>query len=333
MQFPIKNLSLALMIAGLTACGGGGDGGKKSSSSAANAPIPSSSSQASVSVSSSLASSSAASSVAAPSVSVVEIKDCGLNETKADNAYTIFADYDVSTQNQMLLNFSGWNHATNGSATEWVNLKLPGSTYNFNSAAKVNDSCNGVDALNIVLVKKIADWDHQHANGFEKTITSDGKKFGDIKNLVLDLKINSAKTFIPTVASLKSTYSPTYVNQTKIDSLDSGKVNIGITIYDGKSSTVLSASYIIELDQATVADKWVRVTIPVAAMKFCSTTNYNCSNRTLADLNSTVIAGIIFVAETKSGEVLRGDIAGWSSAVPETFKEVDVSFKKIEFQL
>jgi hypothetical protein len=46
-----------------------------------------------------------------------------------------------------------------------------------------------------------------------------------------------------------------------------------------------------------------------------------------------VIQRGLFVAETNSGAVLRGNINPWNTSVPETFKEVDLSFKKIEFEL
>jgi hypothetical protein len=266
---------------------------------------------------------------------VAEITDCGLNINKpaTDDFYPLFTDYYTDIHNQALPNFSGWNHTTTVNGAEWANLKHSPDTYKFSSTAAVNEDCNSVDTLNMVFVKKIADWDRQHANGFEKTIISDGKKFGDIENLIVDLKINSAKTSIPTVTSLKDIYVPTYVNEATIDALESGKVNIGITIYDSGTDTVLSASRIIELNQATLADKWIRITIPMADLKFCSTEEYTCTSKTLADISSTVIKGIRFVAETKSGAVLRNSISTWSSTTPETFKEVDVSFKKIEFQL
>lgn len=247
----------------------------------------------------------------------------------ANKTFALFADYDGGVQNQTLLNFSGWNHATNGSTTEWVNLKYTGATYNYSSTAKVNDSCTGVDTLNMILVKKIADWDRQHSNGFKKTITSNGYKYGDITNLVIDLKINSAKTFIPEIATLKTTYA-SYVNGSVIDALDEGKVNIGITMYDGGT---LNAAINIQLDQSTLLDKWVRVNIPVKDMTFYSESNYVRTAKTLTDLSNIVISEVLFVAETKSGAVLRNSIGTWSTATPETFKEMDLSFKKIEFQL
>jgi len=344
--------SLSFIIASLAACGGGGGySTPKASSTAAlsSTPVPSSvaaSSMPASSIAASVApeSSAAISSLAnasdettsnaqtlASGVTLAEIQNCGVNISAAAKTYALFADYDGGVQNQSLssLNFSGWNHATNGVTAEWTNLAKTGTTYNFSTSAKVNDSCNGADTINMVLVKKVADWDHQHANGFEKNILAMGYKFGDINNLVLDVKINSANTKVPTVASLKTTYA-SYVTGATVDAMDAGKVNIGITLHDGGN---LNAAIIIEVDQATMLDKWVRVTIPMNKLTFYSEVNYVRTNKSLADLSNVVIQRGLFVGETKSGNVLRGNINPWSTSVPETFKEMDISFKKIEFQL
>ena len=339
MQSLIKTCALPIVLLSLTACGGGGGGSKPAPSSAASSVAPSSTP----------ASSAAASSVAAANettqaavnytgYSVAQIDNCGVGITApaADKGFVVLGDYDAGAQNQTLLNFSGWNHTTNGSATEWKNLKLAGSNYDFSSSGKVNSGCNSVDTLDIVLVKKIADWDHQHSNGFERNILPFALMFGDIENVVLDLKINSAKTSLPSLDSLKTTYASNVSSET-IDGLESSKVNIGMVIYDGKEEPILDAKRIIQLDQSTLADKWIRVTIPMKDLTFCSNSNYNCTPKTLADLSNKLIAGIQFVGETKTGLVLRNHIkeADWNIAnpPPETFKEMDVSFKKIEFQL
>lgn len=358
MQSLIKTCALPVVLLSLTACGGGGGGGSKPapspvpssiaassiapSSTPASSVAPSSIPASSLAASSADASSSAASSAVAgnestqaatayPNYSIAMIDNCGVGISAANKTFTIFADYDGGVQNQSLssLNFSGWNHATNGSTTEWKNLKLAGSNYNFSNSAKVNSNCNSVDTLDMLLVKKIADWDHQHSNGFERSILAYGYKFGDIENLVFDVKINSAKTSIPSVDSVKTTYA-SYVNATTVDALEDGKVNIGITLGD---STNLNGAIIFQLDQTALSDQWVRVTIPMNKLSFYQEINYNRTPKTLADLSNVVIKRMLVVGETKSGAVLRGNINPWSTSVPETFKEMDLSFKKIELQL
>ena len=181
----------------------------------------------------------------------------------------------------------------------------------------------------MVLVKKIADWDRQHSNGFERNILAHGYKFGDIENLVVDIKINSTNTSIPSVASLKTIYA-SYVSAATIDALDEGKVNLDITLHDGAN---LFGKIIVQLDQETLKDQWVRVTVPMNKVSFYQEINYNRTTKTLADLSNVVIQRMLIVGETKKGAVLRGDINPWTTSVPETFKEMDLSFKKIELQL
>ena len=263
--------------------------------------------------------------------SVAIIDNCGHKISIDDKTYSLFSGYDNTKENINLLNlnFSGWNHASNGSATEWGNLKLPSNDYDFNNIAKVNRSCNNFATLNMILVKKIADWNHQHANGFECNILAQGYKFGDIKNVVFDIKINSAKTNIPSVESLKKNYSR-FVDESDIQAMDDGKVNIGITLCD---NTNLNGTIIIQLDQLTMADQWVRVIIPMNKLLFYQEVNYKKTNKTLEDLKNMVINRILIVGETKNGTVLRAKIANWNTTVPETFKEMDLSFKKIELEL
>jgi len=263
--------------------------------------------------------------------SVAAIVDCGQGIAPDGKIFSLFGDYDGKAQDQNLssLNFSGWNHTTNGSDTEWTNLKLPASNYNFNTSAKANGSCNNVSTLDMVLLKKIANWDHQHSNGFECNILAKGYKFGDIKSLVFNLKINTAKTHIPTVENIKKAYA-TYVNESVVDAMDDGKVNIGVTLGD---NTNLNASIIFQLDQATIGDKWVRVTIPMDKLSYYQEINYKQTIKTQADLSNVVVNRMLIVGETKSGAVLRSNINLWDVKIPEIFKEMDVSFKKIELQL
>lgn len=245
--------------------------------------------------------------------------------------FSLFPTHDGDRHDESLssLNFSGWNHTINNSVTEWTNLKLAGNNYNFGSNSKIDSSYGIFPTLDIVLVKKIVDWNHQHANGFECNLLALGYKFGDIENLVFELKINSAKTNIPTVESLKKRYAG-YVNESTIDAMEDGKVNIGITLSD---STNLNGTFIFQLDQTILSDKWVRVMIPMNKLSFYREINYNHSAKKLTDLSDVVINRMLIVGETKNSAVLLMNINPWNDTIPETFKEMDVSFKKIELQL
>lgn len=279
------------------------------------------------------------------------INDCGKGVTAPTNGYKFVGDYDTAQSNQAFTDgswtWNTWTHTTNGVSAEWANTKFAStpSAYSIPTNGKTNSSCNNVDTLDVVLIKKYANWDHQHANGFEPTnLQGKNINFGKIASIVIDLKVNSARTSIPTQASLVKTYNTDasgkayYTAESNITAVDKNKINIGFTIADNGSSTVLSASDIIEINQTTFQDQWIRVVIDMSKIKYCSTTNYYCTPKNAADLANTVINKMTVVAEQSSGGVLRGNMpsvtdAQWNSFtfVPEYFKELDVSIKKLEF--
>ena len=349
------NLSLLMALTlSVSACGGGGDGKSSSptptSVSSVSSVAPSSSSVASSAASSIAISASSSSSSLSSSSSVVSsatiaenqivteyhtthtiynLENCGKSISLPNNTASVFGDYEPAKQNQVLPNMTGWTHTTNGKTNEWKNTKLSGADYSNPTHGKANSDCNDVDTLNMVLVKKIADWDHQHANGFESHLITKNIGFAQVDSIIVDLKINSARTSIPTQKQLIDTYS-TYTTQNNITGLDSQKVNIGFTLYDG---TNLGAADIIELDQALYADKWIRVAIKLSSIKFYSETNYVRTTKKPEDFANAIIKGLLVVGENKTGNVLRGNISNWNESVPESFKEMDVSIKKIEFLL
>jgi mono/diheme cytochrome c family protein len=295
-------------------------------------------------------------SVSSPAVSntthtISLINDCGKAVTAPANGYKFIGDYDMAQSNQAISDgswtWNTWAHTTNGVSAEWANTKFastPG-TYSIPTNGKANSSCNNVDTLDVILIKKYANWDHQHSNGFEPTnLQGKNINFGKVASVVIDLKINSARTSIPTQEALIKTYNtdangkPYYTAESNIMAVDKNKVNIGFTIADNGSNTVLSASDIIEINQAMFQDQWVRVVIDMSKVKYCSTTNYSCTPITAAELTSKLINKITVVAEQSNGGVLRNSMPGvtdaqWNSytTVPETFKELDVSIKKLEF--
>lgn len=350
MQSFIKTCALPAVLLSLTACGGGGGGGSNPtpSSAAANSVAPSSTAASSVAaVSSSAEASSVASSadanaestqtpVSYTNYSIATIDNCGQGISAGAKTFAVFADYDSGVQNQSLssLSFYNWNHVGTPNdpliPNEWDNITQTATAYNIPGSAAANSDCNGVDTINAVLVKKIANWHRQHSNGFGRTITAFGQKFGDMKELVIDLRVNSAKTKVHTPEELKSVYSSYLNNASFIDANEGGKVNIGFTL---ETSNNQRAAFTIEVDQDVYADEWVRVTIPASSFKYYQG-NTAKEASTFANL---VINNLLVVAETRTNAVLRGQISGWTDTSanppPERFKELDLSFKKFEILL
>lgn len=268
-----------------------------------------------------------------PHFTLAKINGCGQSMEKPNKVYDIFADYDSKSVNAPIQQTAGWNHTSNGSTTEWTRLKAPAAAFDYtDSIAKADETCEGVDSIRITLAKKINNTTHQHSNGFESGFTDQHLHFSDVESLVFDVKVNSAGTSIPSLASLNEIYG-TYVSPSVINDMDNGLVNIGFTFYDGFEKTTINASTIIEIDQQRWIDQWVRITIPLKTMKFYSEINYVKTPKTFEDIAATEIAGLRVVGETKTGQVLRKKIADWSPSIPETFKEAALSIKKIELRL
>jgi hypothetical protein len=264
-----------------------------------------------------------------PAYSVFALNHCGENISAEPKTYRLFADYEVDLQNQVIPNLTGWNHTSNGNTDEWKSLSLNAAEYNNPNKGNANESCNDIDTLDMILLKKYADWNHQHSNGFEFHIPAQTIYFEQIKSIVIDLKIHSAKTILPSMPSLENTYSP-YVPAGILKELDSSLVNIGFTFSD---DTTLKASTIIELDQNLLFDRWIRVKINMRDLRFYSEINYVETKKTFLDLHKSNIRSVLVEAETRAGGVLRNHIDSWNPTTPETFKEINLSFKKIEFML
>ena len=264
---------------------------------------------------------------------IYQLNNCGQQISQPRKSVSLFGDYNTQTQNSPMANISSWNHVGNGSITEWAGTHLTASAYAIPAAGNANNSCSQVDSLDVVLVKKAANWDHQHANGLEIDLAQKAVTFGQVESIIMDVKINSARTVVPSPAALIGTYK-TFTAENIIQALDGGKVNLGITLYNTKDGPTLNAAGIIELDQSHYADQWLRVKIKLDGLRLYAEDHYVKTDKTPQELANTVISGLRLVAETRTGKVLRGSITSWNEKpAPETFKEQDLSIKKIELHM
>jgi hypothetical protein len=224
---------------------------------------------------------------------------------------------------------TSWNHVTNGHPTEWKNITLTGSAYNLQLQEQAEASCHA-DALSMIFIKKYADWNHQHSNGFEQHLVQNKTRFDSVKALMLELKINSAHTQIPSFAVLKQRYGH-QIDDTTLAHLDAGLVNLGINFYGEKmpDGRQLKASIIIEIDQHKFSDQWLRLEIDMDKFNRYSELNYVRTPIDASVIGNQIIHGVNFMGETRTGLVLRNQVTHWDPSTPETFKEMDVSFKKV----
>lgn len=202
--------------------------------------------------------------------------------------------------------------------------------------------CNGRSIHTGTWLKKYRDTDNQHSNGFN---TGLNRSFGDIETIVLELRINSDKTDIPTFQELEDKYASTLTGTDGVARLDKGKVVFGLTLGnpDANDNSIRGEMY-IEIDQDMYADQWVRVTVPKDQMFFWRGAPWVKEPVSLSEANSAQAGYIYLNPETKGtgqpqtyGNVVR-DIYGyskWTEQPPnpmpqEDFKEMNISIRTFE---
>ena len=233
-------------------------------------------------------------------------------------------------------------------ANEFQNLSrnINEEDYTLSSAnISADGSCSGKKVHSGTWVKKLANWDHQHSNGMTAGVRKNGQPvaFKDIDRIVLELKINSDKTDIPSKATHASKYGQ-ILDQTQLDRLDNGKLAFALTFNNpgeqAGMNTVRAETY-LEIDQMQYADEWIRVEIPIENMHFWSGVEYDKDTMQFADVQNNTTDILYFNPETKGndgpsnyGNVIRNILwPMWEEINPfpeEDFKEMNISIKTFE---
>lgn len=262
---------------------------------------------------------------------VENIDNCGVNVAASDNAFPIF--------NNITNLMGGWSHISD--TPQYANLAMEPSAYAFaDFGASADASCNELQSYNAILVKKYADWDAQHSSGLTAEFLAQDIQFGEVDEIVLELKVNSNGSSIPTLAEIEALYGE-YLTDTQLANWDHGKINLGITLYaeghDDQTTATVSGLRIIELDEEVYFDEWVRVTIPADSLYWYSEMSYSRTALATGAWEDGTVLGLRINPETKTEVVLRNFIADdWETLSPapeEMFKEMDISIKNIELRL
>lgn len=272
------------------------------------------------------------------------IENCGANDVASAKSFVVF-DNSVNL-------ITGWNHAGTASyAAPYDKLSLTSASdralYNVPGITDIDPSCNDTKTQSLVLIKKLADWNAQHSNGIEPSVAAAGRTFADADKIVIELKINSAKTKLQTKAQLKAIYGST-LTDTQYDQLDMGNLAFGISLVNAKPTKevdMVEFQRFVELDPAVWADKWVRITIPVDQMDMFTNQPWVRTATTVTAQSATIVDRLrinpeIYGSRTtdpfKWGNVIRNLLGGPNDAafaalnLPETFRELGITVKKIE---
>jgi hypothetical protein len=260
---------------------------------------------------------------------VIEKMSCGQATLEIGPTHVIF---DGATNN-----FGGWSHiADNPDAFKGL---MQGS-----DAYKIGDSnvekdadCGDINVYNAILVKKYADWDRQHANGLLSTFDNEDLKFSDVKDIVLELKINSNKTHIPDKVTYLANYSQ-YTEESNLLEMDHGMVNLGITLYgendEDQSVETFQGMINLEINQHESADGWLRVVIPAESLNYFVQKDYANTETDLAEHLADKIVGIRINPETRNTKVLRNYVKdAFDESTPESYKEIGISIRQMNVRL
>lgn len=244
-----------------------------------------------------------------------------------------------------------------------------------NLQAIEDDSCNGLLTKTGIVVTKYANWHHQHSNEFVPPLLNENKTFGDVKSVVLELKLNSDNTIIPSQEELATIYDdklaavheavqaslaqseengtdPEFSPREDIDltdfdydRLDQEKAVFAVALQnEATGADNVQTERYIEIDPALYADKWIRITIDFEDMDFFTGDVWVKGPTDETDLDQPVhrlhmVGEILGTGETEQqyGDVLRNYIGSPGSDavydaldIPETFKEMSVTLKKVE---
>ena len=230
----------------------------------------------------------------------------------------------------------GWSHVRKDKENgEYKTLKLEDQDYKISKEHyKIDDSCNGEKTHKGVLVFKYSDWDRQHSNGFEPKFFDSRLALGNIEKIILDIKINSADTDLPTLDLLHERYDQ-YITKEQFADFDNAKVNLGISIWEASALNQgipsLNADLFVEIDQEKYFDKWIRFTIPAQSMNYFTEMSYTPTAANKGDYKDLAIKGLRINPENLKGNQVRNYLLDeWSAEIPETFKEISLNIKSVQ---
>ena len=219
-------------------------------------------------------------------------------------------------------NLGGWNHTVNF-AEEFVGLQRSFEHYQVNS-----DNAKTQDFYTTTLIKKLGDWNHQHANGIIADVTANALLFSQIAGIEVLLKIDSAASHIPNKHDILATYGQLLTAE-QLSQLDDEHVYLSFALYGPMSATMtFNADYLLKLDSASQLDQWLRITIPINQLTTYSEEHYQEQPIIFTAAQNQIITGLRIMAETASTKVVRNLLLEkFNDSTPKLFKEINLNLQ------
>ena len=222
---------------------------------------------------------------------------------------------------------SGWNHVETY-PNEFAGLTYTTDAYRIDKKPTLK---LGEYQYSTTLIKKFADWSHQHSNG----ITAQYSKlpFSQVAGIELVLRINSEDSSLPNVKKISKTYNH-LVNDALLEKLDDGNIHLSIALVAQGKGTIeeptFNAEYLLSLDAKKQVDNWYHVFIPASEFNRYSEVNYNQKPVSENEEKSLMLSSFRLMAETHSTKVIRNLIPNkFNDSVPKLFKEIGIEVKYI----
>lgn len=235
--------------------------------------------------------------------------------------------------------FSGWSHISAG-VPGLAGLRQAIPEYALDLSPQADAGCAEAPVVNALLVKKYHNWHQQHLSGLEAAFPDGAVALGRVDEVVLVLKINGNGTFVPTAELYREAYGDLLTPE-QLAELDDQQVTLELTLFDAnhanhadQSIPSLNGTYYLSLNQAEVADQWLKVTVPIAAFDFYFQENWEETSVAREEQLQQKLVGLRINPETRSGKVVRNYLLDkYSGAAPKLFKEIDLSLSHAAIHL
>ena len=225
--------------------------------------------------------------------------------------------YDAHTNR-----LGGWNHTVNF-AEEFVGLQRSAEHYQVSS-----ETTKTQNFYTTTLVKKLGDWNHQHANGIIADVTANALLFSQIAGIEILLKIDSASSHIPNKHDILAIYGKLLAAE-QLSHLDDENIYLSFALFGPMSATMtFNADYLLKLESASQLDQWLRVTIPISHLTTYSEEHYQEQPITFDAAQNQAITGLRIMAETASTKVIRNLLLDkFNHSTPKLFKEIKLNIE------
>lgn len=253
-------------------------------------------------------------------LNIYAISNCG--DTPGSNPSNI-----ILLDSKTPINGDAWNHIDDSSSDTWQGLTKSAVQYDIQRQTNATDTeCNQVPTYNTILVKKYGDWSQQHANGYYVK-TKGTATFSNLDTVIMDIYYDSGLSTLPNTEDIAQTYQS--LTNDQLAEWDDGLFQLEIQLRN--NTRTYHAAINLALP-AEMADKWLRIEVPVNQLRTWRSVEYTVFEADLAEFSNQVFDEIGFVAETKNKKVYRNyNQQGFDvDTTPKLFKEIAFRIKRFE---